>query len=54
MAPIAGDWLEALSGEFKQPYYAKLYKTVMAGIQNKKDFSAAGRDVQRVSFYAAA
>ena len=29
MAPIAGDWQEALKGEFHQPYYAKLYKTVM-------------------------
>ena len=26
---IAGDWQEALKGEFHQPYYAKLYKTVM-------------------------
>ena len=29
MAPIAGDWQEALKGEFHQPYYAKLYKTAM-------------------------
>ena len=29
MAPLSGEWLEALKGEFHQPYYAKLYKTVM-------------------------
>ena len=28
MSAISGDWLEALKGEFHQPYYAKLYKTV--------------------------
>ena len=38
MAPIAGDWLEALSGEFKQPYYAKLYKTVMSEYRTKQIF----------------
>ena len=27
MSAISGDWLEALKGEFHQPYYAKLYKT---------------------------
>ena len=25
MSAITGDWLEALKGEFHQPYYAKLY-----------------------------
>lgn len=38
MAPIAGDWLEALSPEFKQPYYAKLYKTVMEEYRTKQIF----------------
>ena len=28
MSAITGDWLEALKGEFHQPYYAKLYKTI--------------------------
>ena len=28
MAAIANDWLLPLSGEFKKPYYASLYKTV--------------------------
>ena len=38
MAPISGDWLEALKGEFHQPYYAKLYKTVMQEYQTRKIF----------------
>ena len=29
MAPISNDWLEPLKPEFRKPYYAKLYKTVM-------------------------
>ena len=39
MAPIAGDWQEALKGEFHQPYYAKLYKTVMTEYRTRKIFS---------------
>ena len=38
MAPIAGDWQEALKGEFHQPYYAKLYKTVMTEYKTRKIF----------------
>ena len=38
MAPIAGDWQEALKGEFHQPYYAKLYKTVMTEYRTRKIF----------------
>lgn len=38
MAPIAGDWQEALKSEFHQPYYAKLYKTVMKEYQTRKIF----------------
>ncbi|MDO5136024.1 MAG: uracil-DNA glycosylase [Eubacteriales bacterium] len=38
MAPIAGDWQEALKGEFCQPYYAKLYKTVMNEYRTRKIF----------------
>ena len=43
MSAITGDWLEALKGEFHQPYYAKLYKTVMSEYQ--KDFSTGRRTV---------
>ena len=28
MAAINNDWLEALQGEFKKPYYKKLFETV--------------------------
>ena len=38
MAPIAGDWLEALKPEFRQPYYAKLYNTVNAEYKTRKVF----------------
>lgn len=38
MAPIAGDWQEALKGEFGQPYYAKLYQTVMNEYKTRKIF----------------
>ena len=41
MSAITGDWLEALKGEFRQPYYAKLYKTVMSEYQTKKIFPPA-------------
>lgn len=38
MAPIAGDWQEALKSEFCQPYYAKLYQTVMQEYRTRKIF----------------
>ena len=41
MSAISGDWLEALKGEFHQPYYAKLYKTVMIEYQTRKIFPPA-------------
>ena len=41
MSAITGDWLEALKGEFHQPYYAKLYKTVMSEYQTRKIFPPA-------------
>ena len=28
MAAINNDWLDALKGEFKKPYYKKLFETV--------------------------
>ena len=41
MAPLSGEWLEALKGEFHQPYYTKLYKTVMQEYQTRKIFPPA-------------
>ena len=41
MAPLSGEWLEALKGEFHQPYYTKLYKTVMQEYQTHKIFPPA-------------
>ena len=41
MSAISGDWLEALKGEFHQPYYAKLYETVMTEYQTRKIFPPA-------------
>lgn len=38
MAPLSGEWLEALKGEFHQPYYAKLYKTVMQEYRHTRSF----------------
>ena len=38
MGAISGAWLEALKDEFHQPYYAKLYKTVMNEYQTRKIF----------------
>ena len=35
------EWLEALKGEFHQPYYVKLYKTVMQEYQSRKIFPPA-------------
>ena len=41
MAPISNDWLEPLKPEFRKPYYAKLYKTVMSEYQTRKIFPPA-------------
>ena len=38
MGQISGDWQAALKNEFHQPYYAKLYKTVMEEYRTKKIF----------------
>ena len=40
MAAISNDWLAPLSGEFKKPYYKKLYETVMSECQTKEIFPA--------------
>ena len=34
MAAISNDWLDALKGEFKKPYYKQLFETV------KKEYAA--------------
>ena len=36
MAAIANDWLVPMSGEFKKPYYRKLYETVKSEYETKK------------------
>ena len=41
MSAISGDWLEALKGEFHQPYYAKLYKTVMDEYHTRRIYPPA-------------
>ncbi len=38
MAQISGGWQQALRGEFAQPYYAQLYKTVRQEYQTCKVF----------------
>ena len=40
MAAISNDWLAPLSGEFKKPYYKKLYETVMSEYQTKEIYPA--------------
>ena len=35
MAAISNDWLEPLQGEFKKPYYKKLYETVKQEYQTR-------------------
>ncbi len=41
MGAIANDWLEPLQPEFKKPYYAKLYKTVMEEYRTRLIFPPA-------------
>ena len=38
MAAISNDWLGPLSGEFKKPYYKKLYETVKHEYETRKIF----------------
>lgn len=40
MAAISNDWLAPLSGEFKKPYYKKLYETVMEEYQTREIYPA--------------
>ena len=41
MAAISNDWLGPLTPEFRKPYYAKLYQTVMSEYQSRQIFPAA-------------
>lgn len=41
MAALTGDWLEALQGEFKKPYYKTLFETVKKEYQTRKIFPPA-------------
>ena len=38
LGQITGDWQAALKNEFHQPYYAKLYKTIMEEYRTTKVF----------------
>ena len=40
MAAISNDWLAPLSGEFRKPYYRKLYETVMAEYRAREIYPA--------------
>ena len=40
MAAISNDWLAPLSGEFRKPYYKKLYETVLSEYQTKEVYPA--------------
>ena len=40
MAAIANDWLAPMSGEFKKPYYRKLYETVKNEYETKEVYPA--------------
>lgn len=42
MAGINGDWYEALKGEFKKPYYKKLFDTVNEEYRTRQIFPPAG------------
>ena len=41
MAAISNDWLEPLTPEFRKPYYAKLYKTILTEYNSRLIFPAA-------------
>ena len=42
MAAINNDWLEALQGEFKKPYYKTLFETVNEEYRTRQIFSTGG------------
>ena len=41
MAPLSGEWLEALKGEFRKPYYRTLFQKVGEEYQTRKIFPPA-------------
>lgn len=41
MPPLAGEWLEALRGEFKKPYYKSLFEAVQKEYQTRRIFPPA-------------
>ena len=41
MAAINNDWLDALKGEFKKPYYKKLFETVNEEYRTRQIFPPA-------------
>lgn len=49
MAAINNDWLEALQGEFKKPYYKKLFEIVNEEYRTRQIFPPAD-DFQCLSF----
>ena len=49
MAAISNDWLDALKGEFKKPYYKQLFETVKKEYAAHPVFPPVGGHFQRVS-----
>ena len=43
MSQINNDWLEALKGEFKKPYYNELYNKVIEEYKNKNNLPSRRR-----------
>ncbi|MCI9390484.1 MAG: uracil-DNA glycosylase [Lachnospiraceae bacterium] len=41
MPPLAGQWLDALQGEFKKPYYHSLFKTINEEYKTRQIFPPA-------------
>lgn len=50
MGAIVNDWLEPLTPEFKKPYYAQLYKTVLSEYRTRQIFPAADDIFNAFSF----
>lgn len=42
MAQLDGEWARALGSEFRQPYYAKLYRTVLTEYRTQRVFPPPG------------
>ena len=50
MAAISNVWLEPLTPEFRKPYYAKLYKTVLSEYNSRQIYPAADDIFNAFSF----